>query len=132
MRGMERTPFFGLLLASLLALSQGGCAHPAERALQGRWHGESVENFERDNLAAATGWAKGTSFEFEGKHLKVTVPEEKPRHGVYSLTSIENRQLTLSVLNAQGEQTELNLIVDDAESLRWVLDEGRTLVMKRD
>src|SRR5690606_9261310 len=108
-----------------------GCAHPAERALQGRWNGKSVENFDSDEVAAATGWARGTSFLFDGDHLKVTVPAQAPRTGIYRLTAILDRQVTLSVLDSHGEESQLELIVDDEKTIRWVLDEGRTLVLKR-
>lgn len=109
-----------------------GCGHPAERALQGRWLGVGVENFESDEIAAATGWARGTSLEISGRRLKITVPAQKSRVGVYELSAIEDRTVTLSVLNSQGENSELELIVDDAENLRWLLGDGRTLVLKKD
>jgi len=114
----------GLLLVS-------SCAHPAERALQGRWEGQSVENFDKDAIAGATAWARGTSFEFEGRRLTVSVPAKPARTGVYELVEIQERHVTLSVLDSTGEADEMELIVDDEESLRWVLDEGRTLVMAR-
>src|SRR5687768_16111348 len=40
------------LLTLLLPLA---CAHPAERAIEGRWRGTSVENFDEGQVAAATG-----------------------------------------------------------------------------
>lgn len=120
-----------VLFSGAIALCTLACAHPAERALQGRWNGQSVENFDQDAVAAATGWARGTSFEFKGKNLRVTLPAENARTGIYELTAIENRELTLTVLGKSGEQTELSLIVDDADSMRWLLDEGRTVVLRR-
>lgn len=107
------------------------CSHPAERALQGVWLGTAVENFEEQELPAATGWAKGTQFEFQGTRLTVTVPAEGSRHGTYRLNAIQDRHVTLSVLDTEGELSEMELIVDDAENLRWVLEEGRTLLLKR-
>lgn len=109
----------------------GGCSHPAERAISGHWYGESVENFDPEHIPAATGWARGTSLEFEGTKLRVTVPAEEPRTGTYRLTAIEDRAVTLSVLDASGETSELKLIVDDESSLRWVMGEGRTMVLRR-
>ncbi len=107
------------------------CSHPAERALQGRWYGESVENFSEESLAAATGWAKGTVIEIEGKRMKVTVPAQTPRTGVFELAAIEDRQVKLHVLDSHGDSSEVDFIVDDAESIRWVLEEGRTVVLKK-
>jgi len=107
------------------------CSHPAERALQGVWQGVGVENFDEEELASATGWARGTQFEFVGTRLTVTVPAENPRRGTYRLAGIQDRRVTLAVLGADGEQSEMELIVDDEETLRWVLGEGRTLLLKR-
>lgn len=120
-----------IALSFAFAVFSGACAHPAERALEGRWAGDHVENFSIDEMAAATAWARGTSFEFRGKNLTVAVPAEEPRHGTYRLAAIEDRTVTLTVLDPSGEQSELALIVDDDSSLRWVLGEGRSLVLKR-
>jgi hypothetical protein len=107
-----------------------GCAHPAERALQGVWLGQSVENFDEGEIPAATGWARGTQFEFKGTRLTVTVPAEEPRTGTYRLSAIQDRHVTLTILDRQGDLSEMELIVDDASSLRWVLEEGRTMVLR--
>lgn len=113
-------------------MGAASCAHPAERALQGKWLGESVENFDTKDLAAATGWARGTSFLFSGKHIRITVPAEEPRSGVFRLTAIEDRKVSLLITDSGGEESKIDLIVDDARSLRWVLSDGRTLVLKRE
>jgi hypothetical protein len=109
--------FRALALSASLSfgLHLSGCTHPAERALEGRWVGKSVENFDHEDMAAATGWARGTSFLFEGSHLRVTVPTEVPRSGVYRLTAIENRQVSLMVLDRNGEETELDLVLEKQE-----------------
>lgn len=114
-----------------VALSLGACSHPAEKALEGEWYGTSVENFDDGEVAGATGWARGTSFVFKGNHVKVTVPAEKSRSGVFRLAAIEDRQVSLVVLDSHGEESELDLIVDDEKSLRWVLGEGRAVVLRR-
>ncbi len=118
-----------LVVLLLLHLS---CGHPAERALQGKWFGTSVENFDEEAVAAATGWARGTSLEFSGRRLKVTLPARPARVGVYELSSIEDRTVVLSVLGTDGGSSELELIVDDENSLRWVMGEGRTMVLHRE
>ena len=119
-------------LILLVCLKLTVCQHPAEEALQGRWNGHSVENFEEQSIAAATGWARGTQFEFRGNDLTITMPAKESRKGKYKLAKIEGRQVTLAVQDQKGELTRLDLIVDDAESLRWMLDDGRTLVLKKE
>lgn len=124
-----------LVRLSALLLTAGallsGCAHPAERALHGRWLGYSVENFDLRKVAEATAWARGTSFEFSGSRLTVSVPAEEPRSGSYTFKAIEDRTVRLAILDGAGQESELELIVDDETSLRWVLGEGRAVVMKR-
>ena len=127
---MKRRPVVLALFVSILLPFAAACTHPAERALQGVWLGEGVENFSDEELAAATGWARGTQFEFKGARLTITVPAEDPRTGTYRLSAIDDRHVTLSVLDTQGELSEMELIVDDAETLRWVLEDGRTLRLR--
>jgi hypothetical protein len=120
-------------MATLLVLGAlaTACGHPAERALQGQWLGSSVENFDPGTVAAATGWARGTSMEFSGRRLKVTLPAQTPKVGVYELGSIEDRTVRLNVLSSEGETSELELIVDDERTLRWVMGEGRTMLLHK-
>jgi hypothetical protein len=122
---------FLIIFGSLSAFGVTACSHPAEQALQGRWNGQRVENFDAEDVPAATGWARGTSLEFSGTRLRVTVPAEESRAGVYRLSSITDRTVVLDVLDSSGEQSELTLIVDDEQSIRWLLGEGRSLVLKR-
>jgi hypothetical protein len=119
----------GLLAGALIALA--GCGHPTQRALQGRWLGDTVENFDEEVAAAATGWAKGTSFEFAGSSLTVAIPAEEPRTGSYTVQEVTDRSVRLAVLDSQGESSELVLLLDDERSLRWVLGDGRSVVMHR-
>ncbi len=125
----RRTGWLAIVAAVLLFAT--GCGHPAERAIQGRWLGESVENFDDDEMAAASGWAKGTSFEFSGSTLTVAIPAEEPRTGTYRIAATDERNVRLAVLSSDGEQEELELILDDERNLRWILGEGRALVMHR-
>src|SRR6185436_7180619 len=49
----------GFSFAALALLFTVGCGHPAQRALEGRWFGDTVENFDPTETALATGWARG-------------------------------------------------------------------------
>jgi len=99
--------------------------------LQGQWLGSAVENFDPGVTAAATGWARGTSLEFSGRRLKVTLPAQTPKIGVYELAAIEDRTVKLNVLSSEGESSELELIGDDEQTMRWVMGEGRTMLLHK-
>ena len=68
-----------------LCVGLGGCGHPVQNKLEGRWVGDSVENFDDQHVAVATGWAKGASFEFSGSTLTVAIPAEDPRSASYKI-----------------------------------------------
>ena len=117
-------PFCSLFLIS-------ACAHPAQDALQGHWNGQSVENFRAEELAAATGWARGTSLSFHGSRVTIRVPDAEAKSGTFRLASIEQRRVTLDIVDTQATRSELVLIVDDEQHLRWDLGEGRSLVLEQ-
>src|SRR6478609_10054683 len=86
----------------ILAISTG-CGHPVQRQLEGRWLGESVENFQDSQLAAATGWARGLSFEFAGSNATVAVPAEEPRTGRYQVAAVHETDVRLSFTTKEGK-----------------------------
>lgn len=93
--------------------------------------GESVENFEDEDVAAASGWARGTSFEFAGTELTVAIPAEEPRSATYRVVGVHQKKVRLAVVDRQGQTDELRLILDDESSLRWLIDERRAVVLRR-
>ena len=93
--------------------------------------GESVENFEDEMVAAASGWARGTSLEFAGSDLTVAIPAEEPRTAKYSVLAVHDKNVRLAVLEANGHKQELRLVIDDERSIRWLLDQNRAVVMRR-
>ncbi len=128
--GGSTSRWLRLLVLAVLPCATA-CGNPTQRLLEGRWLGDSVENVDDDQSPAATGWAKGTSFEFAGSTLTVAIPAEEPRSGTYRVSKMDDREVHLAVLDAEGEQSEMQLIVDDEKHMRWVLGEGRSLVMRR-
>ena len=116
----------------LLAVVGTGCGHPVQKKLQGRWIGEGVENFDDDQAAAATGWAKGTSLEFSGSSLTVAIPAEEPRTGAYKVVSVHQTDMQLAVQRPDGAADTLRLKLDDEHRMRWNLGQGRMLLLRRD
>lgn len=122
-----------LLVLGVLSLALTACSgHPVQRKLEGRWVGQGVENVEDESLAQATGWAKGTSFEFRGNELTVSIPNEEPRKGKYQVLGVHNADVRIAVKDAAGKQYDLKLLIDDEHGLRWQLGQGRTIVLRRD
>jgi hypothetical protein len=123
-------PWFFLVLAALGGAA--GCNHPLQNKLEGRWLGDGVENFDEDAVAPATGWAKGTSFEFSGPYLTVSIPAEEPRTGRYKVVAARESAIEVRVTGKDGNNDRLRLLLDSDHSMRWVLDRSRAVVLRRE
>ena len=124
-----RTLLFGATCTALMALN--GCAHPVAKKLQGRWLGDSVENFDTEDIAVATGWVRGTSFEFAGSALTITVPAEEPRRGQYKVASAHEGEIVLNIENDDASR-HARFTLDDEHLMRWHLDDVRSVVLRRE
>ncbi len=120
------------VLVVAASLSLLGCGHPLQRKLEGRWFGQAVENFDDRDVAAATGWAKGVLFEFAGSSFTVSIPAEEPRSSVYKVTSVHNNDVRLAVDRKEGKPDTVQLKLDNEDSLRWMVGEGRAIVFRRE
>ncbi len=119
----------------LAALAVGliGCSgHPVERTLHGRWLGEGVDQIDDAAMAAATGWARGTSLEFSGSTLTVSIPAEEPRSGKYKVERVSKNDVTVAVTRPGGAVDRLRLKLEDDRAMRWMLGGGRAIVMRRE
>jgi hypothetical protein len=117
----------GLLLAALL-----GCSQSAQARLDGRWLGERFESLDGSVSAGRTGWARGTSLSFSGAVIRVQLPGEPPRSGMYAVVSDLDGQLELSITGQDGHVDRAELTLETDELLRWHLTGVHTLVMRRD
>lgn len=117
---------------SALFLGLSGCGHPAARALEGRWFGDSVENFEPGDVALATGWARGASMEFSGSTVTVAIPAEDPRKGRFEVESAHSGDLVLAIRDEKGALARTRLTMDGDRYLKWHVDERRTVVLRRE
>jgi hypothetical protein len=120
----------GLVVASAVLL--GGCGNAVERKLEGRWLGESVENFDSKDMAAATGWARGLSLEFSGARLTVAIPAEEPRVGKYKVASVHENDVQLAVTRPDGAVDTASFKLDDERSLRFMVGDNRAVVLRRE
>ncbi|HET7543918.1 MAG TPA: hypothetical protein VFK05_28800 [Polyangiaceae bacterium] len=125
-----RLTSLGLVLSGVLLLA--GCGNPVQRKLEGRWLGESVENFDSKDVAAATGWARGLSLEFSGARLTVAVPAEEPRTGKYKVQSVRENDVELAVTRLDGSVDTAKLKLDDERSIRFMIGDTRAVVLRRE
>lgn len=128
--GRGRLTSLALVLSAAWLLS--GCGNPVQRKLEGRWLGESVENFDSKDVAAATGWARGLSLEFAGSRLTVAVPAEEPRTGKYKVASVRENDVQLAVTRQDGAVDTASLKLDDERSLRFMIGDTRAIVLRRE
>lgn len=119
-----------IVMAAICVLV-GGCGHPAERKLQGRWYGESISPGYTEELSAATGWVKGTAFAFHDQTMTVEIPAESPRSGKYEILAFREGKVTIDVRRPDGTADRVRLRLDDDRTLYWELDEGRAIKMRK-
>jgi len=128
--GRGRLTSLGLVLSAALLLT--ACGNPVQHKLEGRWLGESVENFDSREVAAATGWARGLSLEFAGSRLTVAVPAEEPRTGKYKIASVHENDVELAVTRQDGAVDTASFKLDDERSLRFMIADTRAIVLRRE
>lgn len=126
---MTRGLFLPLLIG---AFGLAGCSKPADGKLEGRWYGESVENVEQEDIAVTTGWARGTSMEFAGHTLTVSVPAEEPKSAKFEVAQMEGKKVTLRIKRPDGEVDEAKFWIDGERTMRWDIGDGRAIVMRRE
>src|SRR4051812_194759 len=121
---------FKTALALAITLpAAAGCEKSPKDRLQGRWLGESIENVSAAQSPKATGWVKGTAFEFQGNKVTVTIPAETPRTGTFKVTKAEGDALLVSFLREEGGRDEAEMQLMGERELRWRISGGRQIVL---
>jgi hypothetical protein len=115
----------------LLVPAASGCKQTPKDRLQGRWLGETIENVGEPHLAKATGWVKGTAFEFAGNKVTVTIPAESPRTGSFRATTLEGDRVLVTFLREEGGRDEAELQFVGEGKLRWNVGSGREIVLAK-
>ncbi|MBW2524099.1 MAG: hypothetical protein JRI23_07985 [Deltaproteobacteria bacterium] len=126
---MKNRTLVPLLLAAVPWLA--GCETSPKDRLQGRWVGQEVEHFAAEQARRASGWARGATFEFRGNRVTVGIPTERPRQGTYRITAASPDELRISFVRPHGPQDEATFRFDGDDVLRWMLGDGRAIVLRR-
>jgi hypothetical protein len=108
-----------------------GCKSTPKDRLQGRWVGEGLENFASAQAARAMGWVRGTSFEFRGNRVTVTVPAESPRQGTFSISQQGADTMRVAFVRPQGTRDEVELQFVEPDLVRWNLGDGRGIRLRK-
>jgi hypothetical protein len=109
-----------------------GCSRAPEDKLAGKWIGDRIDNVSADQVARATGWVKGTTFEFAGDKLTVTVPAEPPRKGTFKVSRMEGDKLVLSVARSDTPTyDETTLTMHNEKTMSWDIGQGREVLLVR-
>ena len=119
-----------VVLALALPLCGLACSKSPKDRLQGKWLGDSINNLSPEQTADATAWVKGTSLEFTGDRMVVTIPAEQPRGGEFKIAKVDGNKLTLAVNREGGSDTTTLAFANDG-TLQWEVGEGRSITMTR-
>ena len=127
MRFRSAAPLALTLALPLLA----GCEVTPKERLEGKWVGERIDNVHPSQLQRAHGWVTGATFEFKGSRVTVSIPAESPRQGTYKIAQVTEDQLTVSFFRPHGAKDDVTLLFEGDDRLRWMLGDGRSVVMRR-
>jgi hypothetical protein len=108
-----------------------GCSNAWTRRLEGRWFGESLVNVDPGVLAQATAWTRGTSFEFSGSKVTITIPTEMPRSAPYEIVKATDREVTIAVLRPDGQRDIAHMTLLKPNTLEWDIGDQRAMVLQR-
>jgi hypothetical protein len=129
---MLDAPFRRIALVSLVLFCLAACGRSPEDKLAGKWVGDRIDNVSADQVARATGWVKGTTFEFAGDKLTVTVPAEGARKGSFKVSRVEGDKIVLAVTRGDSptyDETTLTMHAD--KSMTWDIGHGREILLLR-
>lgn len=119
-------------LALATAGSTAACSPGVLGDMQGRWLGQGVESMPDEQVASATGWAKGMSLELTDSHITVTVPSETPRSAPYEVASVKENDVRLEVKRPDGKKDYLELTLNDERQLRWHVGSGMSVLLAKE
>jgi hypothetical protein len=70
--------------------------------------------------------------EFSGSEIRVCIPAEEERAGSYKVERVRDHNVHLVVERPDGSHDHVHFKLDSDHSLRWLLGDGRAIVMRRD
>jgi hypothetical protein len=119
------------LVLALAIPTLGGCKDTPKERLEGKWVGERADNFRPEQAERVNGWVAGTSFEFKGSRVTVSIPAESPRQGTFKLATVSEEELHITFMRAHGANDEATFFFEGEDELRWMLGDGRSIVLKK-
>jgi len=138
-RALAQLGFLSLLFVSVSMAA--GCGRSPADKLAGKWVGDRIDNVSADDVARATGWVKGTSFEFAGDKVTVTIPAESARKGTFKVAKADGDKMTLAITRTddvtKAPSTEsatpdlASLTMLDPKTMRWDIGDSREIVLVR-
>jgi len=109
-----------------------GCGKNPEERLAGKWVGDRIDNVSADQVAQATGWVKGTTFEFSGDKLTVSIPAESPRKGTFKVSRVDGDRMVVSIARPNSPTyDETTLTMRGDKSMSWDIGQGREVLLVR-
>src|SRR5262245_10692299 len=131
-RPMPDARFYRNPLVFVMFFLVVGCGKSPEERLSGKWVGDRIDNVSADQVARATGWVKGTTFEFSGDKVTVSLPTESPRKGTFKVSRVDGDKLVVSIARPNSPTyDETTLTMRDDKSMSWDIGQGREVLLVR-
>lgn len=116
----------------LAALSSAGCSKSPQDKLQGKWVGVGVSQVHPTQVARAEEWVQRTHVEFQGNNVTVSIPAEEARTGTFKIAKAEGNTLDVVFKRKTGGEDKSRLVMLEDGKMRWILNGGVELMMKKE
>jgi hypothetical protein len=114
---------------AMVAFGSTGCERSPRERLQGRWKGVTLESA-HPAKGRAEGWVKGTSLEFSGNKVTVSLPTESPRSGTFKVAKIEGNKMSVLFKRPEGGEDLAQFRFSDDGKLVWEMGQGEMVLVR--
>lgn len=118
-----------IFVSALLLLAASGCERSPRDRLQGHWKGVAIES-SHPGKDRAEGWVKGTTLEFSGTKVTVSLPTESPRSGTFKIAKIEGNQMSVLFKRPEGGEDMAKFRFSDDGKLVWEMGQGEMVLVR--
>jgi hypothetical protein len=131
---MRPSRFAALLSLCCVFLAFGalGCQKTASERVLGKWHGVKADGVVADVQPAANEAANGMELEFKKDVVVIRPAKDKDPLTARYIVLREDRRSVVVVTEHDGARDEQTLTLDDDDTMRWQVLQGKTITFERE
>jgi hypothetical protein len=120
------------LIFALFTFGAFGCQKTASERVIGKWHGVKADGVIADVQPAANEAANGMQLEFKKDVVVIRPAKDKDPLTARYIVLREDRRSVVVVTEHDGARDEQTLTLDDDDTMRWQVLQGKTITFERE